>query len=101
MNFFTLYNLWSFRREIKLVVISFLIILSLPIIAVFILVNAGINVISDQLVSVDTQTQQVEIHDPKDGSIITKITPQMTWPVKGIITLDFGQNDLPYEILHN
>ncbi|MDO8618333.1 MAG: M23 family metallopeptidase [Candidatus Daviesbacteria bacterium] len=101
MNFLYLaYNLWSFRKEIKFVVIAFLIVLSLPVIAVFILVNAGINVVSDQLVTVDTQTQEVEIHDPKDGSIITKITPQVTWPVSGVITLEFGESDFPYQILH-
>lgn len=100
MNLFTFYNLWSFRREIKLVIITFLIVLLLPIIAVFILVNAGINVVSDQLATVNTQTEQVEIHDPTDNSIITNITPQVTWPVSGVITLEFGEIDLPYQPLH-
>lgn len=102
MNFFfTVLNLWSFRKEVRAVALAFLIVLSLPIIAVFILINAGINVVSDQLATVNTQTQQVEIHNPADGSVITKISPQVSWPVSGVITLEFGQNDLPYEILHS
>lgn len=52
------------------------------------------------MATVDTQTQEVEIHNPENGSIITKITPQVTWPVSGVITLEFGENDLPYQILH-
>ncbi len=100
MQYFLLYNLWSFKREVRLVIVTLLLILSLPLIAVFILINAGINVVSDQLATVNTQTQQVEIHDPKDGSVVSKITPQVTWPVSGVITLEFGENDLPYEILH-
>ncbi|EKD84873.1 MAG: hypothetical protein ACD_38C00146G0005 [uncultured bacterium] len=43
MNLFLLYNLWSFKRELRLVAVTFLIVLLLPIIAVFILVNAGIS----------------------------------------------------------
>lgn len=100
MNLLQLYNLWSFRKELKYVVIGFLIAISLPIIAVFILVNAGIDVVSDKLATQNTQTQQVEIHNPADGSIVVKITPQVAWPVSGVITLEFGESDFPYQVLH-
>ena len=100
MNLFLFYNLWSFKRELRLVAVAFLIVLLLPIIAVFILVNAGINVVSDRLATVNSQTQQVEIHDPKDGSIIQTIAPLVTWPTTGVITLEFGEIDLPYQPLH-
>lgn len=95
----TFLTLWSFRRELKFVVISFLIVLSLPVIAVIILINTGINVVSDQLATVDSTTQNVQIHNP-DGSILTEIQPTVTWPVTGVFTLEFGEIDLPYQPLH-
>lgn len=100
MNPLFLYNLWSFRNEIKLVVFSFLILLLLPVVAVLILTNAGIDVVSDRLATVDTKTQKVQIHDPLSGKVITEISPVMEWPVKGVITLEFGQSDWPYQPFH-
>lgn len=93
--------LWSFRRELGYVLLAFLTVLLLPVIAVIILMNTGINIVSDKLTTVDTQTQTVEIHDPKDGSVIMEIKPVVSWPVTGVFTLEFGQSDLPYEILHS
>ncbi len=95
-----LYNIWSLRHELKLVVFSFIILLSLPIIAVLILTNAGIDVVSDRLATVNTQTQKVQIHDPLSGNVITEILPTIEWPVKGVITLEFGQSDWPYQPFH-
>ena len=92
--------LWSFRRELSYVILAFLIILSLPIVAVIILTNTGINIVSDQLATVNTKTQTVQIHDPKDGSVIEEIQPTVSWPVTGVITLEFGEIDLPYQPLH-
>ena len=40
--------LWSFRNELKIVAFAFLLILLMPVIAVIILVNTGINIISDK-----------------------------------------------------
>lgn len=91
---------WSFRRELTFVAISFLIILSLPVIAVIILTTTGLNIVSDKLATVDTKTEAVEIHNPKDGSVIEEIHPVVSWPVKGVITLEFGESDLPYQPFH-
>jgi murein DD-endopeptidase MepM/ murein hydrolase activator NlpD len=93
--------LWSFRRELGYVLLAFLIVLLLPVIAVIILVNTGLNIVSDKLATVNTQTQTIQIHDPKDGSIIQEIKPVMSWPVTGVYTLEFGESDFPYEILHS
>ena len=95
-----LYNIWSLRNEIKLVAFSLTLILLLPIFAVLILTNAGIDVVSDRLATVNTQTQKVQIHDPLTGNVITEISPIMEWPVKGVITLEFGQSDWPYQPFH-
>lgn len=101
MNPFFIFNLWNFRKEIRYVTLAFLIILSLPVIAVFLLTNAGINIISDRLATVNQQTQGVDIHDPGTGQIVKKIQATTTWPVKGVITLEFGQSDLPFQIFHS
>lgn len=96
----TIFTLWSYRKELKVVISAFLLILLLPIIAVIILTQTGINIVSDKLISVDSVTNRVEIHDPTSGVIITTISSPMIWPVKGVITLEFGKSDLPYEIMH-
>lgn len=100
MNPKLIFALWSFRRELKYVLLAFLVLLSLPIVAVIILMNAGFNVVSDKLVTVNTNTQSVQLRDPKDGSVIKEIKPIVSWPVSGIITLEFGQSDLPYQPFH-
>lgn len=92
--------IWSFRRELSYVLLAFLIVLSLPIVAVIILMNAGFNVVSDKLVTVNSQTQAVQLLDPKDGSVIKEIKPVVSWPVTGVITLEFGQSDWPFQPFH-
>ncbi|HLL61163.1 MAG TPA: M23 family metallopeptidase [Candidatus Nitrosocosmicus sp.] len=93
--------LWSFRKELSYVLLAFLIVLSLPIVAVIILTNTGFNIVSDQLATVDKKTQAVEIRDPKDGSVIEEIHPVVSWPVKGVITHEFGEPHLPYYLFHS
>ncbi len=93
-------TIWSFRRELSYVLLAFLVVLSLPIVAVIILMNAGFNVVSDKLATVNSQTQTVQIHDPKDGSVTKEIKPTVSWPVTGVITLEFGQSDWPYQPFH-
>lgn len=99
MNALSIYTIWSFRKELKYVALAFLILLSLPVIAVFILTHTGINVVSDTLVGVDSETQTIQIKDPSDSSVVTEITSQIAWPVQGVITLEFGESSL-YQVLH-
>ena len=100
MKLLLLYNLWNFKNEIRIVVISFILILLLPIVAVIILVNTGVNVVSDKLASIDSKTNQVQIHDQLTGEVKETINKLIAWPVKGIITLKFGESDFPYQIFH-
>lgn len=92
--------LWSFRRELVYVALAFLITLLLPVVAVIILTQTGINVVSDKLASVDSQTKNIQILDPKDGSVVKEIKPIVSWPTTGTITLEFGESDLPYQLFH-
>jgi murein DD-endopeptidase MepM/ murein hydrolase activator NlpD len=86
-------------QDLKYVAMSFLIILSVPVIAVFILTHAGINVVSDTLVHVSKKTKIIELFDPK-GNIYKALQLDTNWPVVGRITLEFGQSDLPYQPFH-
>lgn len=75
-------------------------ILLIPVMAVVILTQAGFNFISDALASQNPQTSQVDIHDPANGQIVDHIDEPRIWPVGGIVTLEFGGFDPPYQIFH-
>jgi len=104
MNFFTpsnIYALWSFRKELKFVAFSFLVILSLPFVAVALLMHSGIDIISDRLATVDEQTKAVDIHDPTTGEVVDTLPFTFTWPTKGVITNEFGVPRLPWYLFHS
>jgi murein DD-endopeptidase MepM/ murein hydrolase activator NlpD len=96
----TIFALWSIRKELKIVITAFLLVLLLPIIAVIILTQTGINIVSDKLATVNSSTNIVEIHDPASGMVVTTINSPMVWPVFGVITLEFGKPHLPYQLFH-
>lgn len=96
----TIFALWSYRGELKIVIFAFLLVLLLPVIAVIILTQTGINIVSDKLATVDSATNTVDIHDPASGKVVKVISSPMVWPVKGVITLEFGKPHLPYQLFH-
>ena len=91
---------FSLRKELKYVLLTFLGVALLPFIAVIILTQTGIDIVSDHLATVDTQTNKVQIHDPATGKVIAEVSGLMVWPVHGVVTLEFGAIDLPYQPLH-
>jgi len=91
--------LWSFRKELKYVLVAFLALLSLPVIGVILLTQVGTNIISDKLVDQNPITHMIQIKDPVTGKVIKEISPIVVWPAKGRITLEFGQSSL-YQPLH-
>lgn len=93
-------SLWSSRKELYYISLAFLGVLLLPIVAVIILANTGIDVVSDHLATVNSKTQTVEIHDPTTGKVIATVNNVLVWPVHGVVTLEFGAIDLPYQPLH-
>ncbi len=101
MSYFTTAaSIWSFRRELQLVCLSFLLVALAPILAVFMLSNSGIDIVSDRLATVDTQTQAIEIHDPTTGEVVSEIHPVVAWPVSGVYTAEFG-DITPYQLFHS
>lgn len=104
MSFFTpsnIYAIWSFRKELTFVALSFLVILAMPFIAVALLMHSGIDIISDRLATVDEQTKAVEIHNPVSGEVVDTVQFKFVWPTKGVITNEFGEPHLPYYLFHS
>lgn len=93
-------TLWSFRKELKYVTAAFLVILMMPVIAVFLLTHSGIDIISDRLATVDSQTQAIEIHDPATGEVVIEIHPVVSWPISGVYTAEFGDTT-PFQLFHS
>ena len=92
-------TLWSFRKELKVVLLAFLTILMLPVIAVILLTQVGINIISDKLIDQNLTNQSIQIKDPTTGEVTIEIHPIVVWPTKGVITLEFAQSSL-YQVFH-
>jgi murein DD-endopeptidase MepM/ murein hydrolase activator NlpD len=71
----------------------------MPIIAVIILTQTGLQVISDTLAQVDPETKVIQIFNPSDGTLFTEITAEITWPATGVITLEFAKSSI-YQAFH-
>lgn len=98
MDLKTALTLWSFRKELSYVLLAFLVVLAIPVVAVFILTHAGINLVSDTLVHINETTQTIEIFNPS-GEKYKDLNVTTTWPVQGVITLEFGETSL-YQVFH-
>ncbi len=96
---FTAHTIWSFRKELQFVALTFLILISLPIIAVVILTNTGINIVSDALIDIEPETQTILIKNPADGSVVKEVSKKVAWPVNGKTTLDFADSS-KYQKFH-
>jgi len=99
MNPLNFFSIWSFRRELKLVTLAFVIILSLPVIAVFMLTNAGVDIVSDKLATVNEETNAIEIRDPATGEVVKELQLATAWPAIGYISLEFAKSS-GFQIFH-
>ena len=92
--------IYSFRREIGVVIGVLTAIIVLPIFAVIGLLNNGVQGASDALVSVNPVTHKVEVRDAK-GTLITTLEATTAWPIKGTVTQEFGHPNPPYQVAHS
>ena len=99
MNVLLAWNIFSFRRELTYVASAFVLVLSLPLFAVIVITQTGINLVSDSLVSLTLDQQTVELKNPLDGSVSTTLEGPFSWPAQGVITLEFSETS-PYQIFH-
>jgi len=100
MNPILLWQLFSHRKELKYVATTFLLVLLLPVLAVLVITQTGIEVVSDSLVGFNEIRLTVQIKNPLDGKIVKEISGPFIWPLTGRITLEFGESDLPYQPFH-
>ena len=89
----------STKTELKIVATTLGVLFILPLFAVVVIANAGIAEVVHALVSLNPITHLVEIHDA-NGKLVNTVQVSTVWPVNGVVTLEFGQNDLPYQLYH-
>lgn len=92
-------SFFSFKDELKYVVLAFLIALSIPFIAVILLTHVGIDIISDRLATVNEETNAIEIRDPATGEVVKELQLTMAWPAVGFISLEFAKSS-GFQIFH-
>lgn len=90
---------FSMKREIKYLFFTMLAIVMVPIFSVMILTQAGIDLVSDALATFDPQNLIIDIHDPLTGEVVDHVDQSVTWPITGIVSLEFGQRS-PFQPFH-
>ena len=89
----------SFKNEIRVLLITFAVLLLLPIVGVVVLANSGLAAVSSALASVNPVTHKVEVKDA-NGLIVANLELSTAWPTRGVVTQEFGHPNLPYEAHH-
>lgn len=100
INLFTLNTVWSFRKEITFVLVTFFMILLLPFLAVITVTQAGIEEVSDQLVGINSETAQIQLYYP-NGQPYKVFNATIFLPVAGTVTNEFGEPHPPYYLSHS
>jgi len=100
VNLIILKSIFSLKKEIIIVSLAFLFVLLTPIITIITITQTGIEAVSNKLATQNTKTNTIEIHDPKNGNVIKTLSLITHWPTTGVVTLEFGETDLPYQLLH-
>src|SRR5581483_1024771 len=92
-------NPLSLEKELKFIVIFFIVALTLPFLVLIIITNVGISSVSNYLVQSNVNHHTVNLYYPT-GEKYKTLNIDTTWPLHGVVTLEFGQIDLPYQPLH-
>lgn len=92
-------TLYSFRREVGVIIGVMAALIILPVFVTIGLLNNGVQGASDVLVSVNAVNHKVEVRNIK-GELMTTIDATTTWPIKGTITQEFGNPNPPYQLAH-
>lgn len=104
MNILTTYlttnTLWTFKKELSFIIGVFLMVLLLPVLAVIMMTQTGLEEASDQLVAYDSTTQSIQLYYP-NGDPFKLFTADITLPLKGIITNEFGEPQPPFYLHHS
>ncbi|OQB06297.1 MAG: Murein DD-endopeptidase MepM [bacterium ADurb.Bin212] len=90
---------FSMKKEIKYIFFTLLAIIMVPIFAVMILTQAGIDLVSDALATFDPQNLIIDIHDPLTGEVVDHVDQSVAWPITGAVTLEYRERS-PYQPFH-
>lgn len=91
MKFAVAWRLFSsFKTEIRVIFITLAVLLLLPVLAVVVIAESGLSAVSSALAAFNPVTHQVEVRDP-DGNVIVELEATTTWPVRGYVSLEFGE----------
>ncbi|HJP81490.1 MAG TPA: M23 family metallopeptidase [Candidatus Saccharimonadales bacterium] len=74
-------------------------LISLPIFTVIGFITTGSQAASDALASVNTTTHKIEVRNSR-GDLIKTLDAATTWPIKGVVTQEFGNPNPPYQTSH-
>ncbi len=83
---------WLFRAknyELKIVLATLAVIISLPIMAVVVFAGSGLALVSEALAGLNPITHLVEIFNP-DGEKVADVELSTVWPTKGYVSDEFG-----------
>jgi murein DD-endopeptidase MepM/ murein hydrolase activator NlpD len=89
----------SFKTEVKIVLISLGVLLTLPLFMVLIMANSGLALVASAFAALNPVTHLVEVRNPK-GEIIAQLTATTAWPVRGYVSEEFGVPHLPWQKTH-
>lgn len=100
MNFSLIFGLYQEKKTIYIVLVTFLVVLLLPFIVAAVITNTGIQQVSDLLAENKHNNFSVTLKNPLNGESTITLYGPFIWPTKGVITLEFGESDLPYQVFH-
>lgn len=98
--FFVADTLWSLKKELFYICLTFLMVLLLPVLAIITLTNSGVEEVSQALVEYNAKTNTIKLYYP-NGKLYKEITVNVALPVHGVITNEFGETHLPYYLFHS
>jgi murein DD-endopeptidase MepM/ murein hydrolase activator NlpD len=87
--------LWLLKRknlEIKIILFTLFILMSLPIISIVLVASSGVSAVGNALAALNPQTHQVEIYTPT-GNIASVLDVTTNWPTRGFVSDEFGTRD--------
>lgn len=90
---------YSFRKEILTTLGILLMLILLPLLAIAGFVGSNASAVTDRLVEVNSVTHKIDVKDVH-GNVVVSLDAATTWPVPGVVTLEFGASDLPYQSHH-
>lgn len=90
----------SLRKELRLIFVIVGAMLCMPVLIVLLLTQVGVAAVSAAFVSPLAQNGQVAVRDPTTGVVTAYLSSPRVWPIGGVVTLEFGAPDPPFQPAH-